>query len=265
MPIPTRRTLESLITLEAHNCQAIDQLIGANVNAVNSEEWTKYMRYYSDNGIVFVKVGTTFVEYQNEFLGSHQNLVVTPQTLRMYDTIERAKFGKKFTVLAGPAGVGKTETLKDFANGIGVGTFVVNCSDTLDHKVLEKLVKGATTGGFWLIFDEFNRIAVEVLDAFAHFLTTLYQAKESGQTTFEEDATPIDVHSEIGFTMNPGYAGRTEMPAMFDSIVERTVVERPDYERICEVMLYHMGLVTSSTLASKMIAAFQAFDTQHSK
>jgi dynein heavy chain len=180
MPAPVRATLESLITLEVHNVSAIEELIGANVDAINSEIWTQHMRYYSDNGVVFVKCGTSFVEYQNEFLGNYRNLAITPQTHRMYSAIEKAKFGKKYTFIAGPAGSGKTETTKDFANGIGIAAYVTNCSDRHSVDDITHVIKGAVTGGFWSIFDEFNRVAVEVLQPVTDFLTQLYQAKESG-------------------------------------------------------------------------------------
>jgi hypothetical protein len=56
--------------------------------------------------------------------------------------------------------------------------------------------------------------------------------------------------------MNPGYEGRLEAPHMMDSIVEYVHVEAPDFTLIEEVTLFHMGLITSSTLAPKLSAAF---------
>ena len=53
----------------------------------------------------------------------------------------------------GPAGVGKTETIKDFARSIGQMTAVINCSDQIDYKILEKLTKGGVSSGVWTCYD----------------------------------------------------------------------------------------------------------------
>ncbi|KAK0163654.1 hypothetical protein PV327_007315 [Microctonus hyperodae] len=264
-----RKKLDTVLTIDVHTRDIIDIFVRDNIMDVMEFEWESQLRFYwiHDLDNVWVNQCTGSFEYGYEYMGLNGRLVITPLTNRIYLTITQALSMYMGGAPAGPAGTGKTETVKDLAKAFGQLCIVTNCSESMDYISMANTLGGLVQCGVWGCFDEFNRIDVSVLSVISTQLHKIRSALQIQSQRFMFENQDITIDSKVGIfiTMNPGYAGKTELPESVKALFRPVVCIVPDNELICQIKLFSAGFLTANQLAKKMTVLYTLAKEQLSK
>uniref|UniRef100_A0A2K5ZE43 Dynein axonemal heavy chain 10 n=1 Tax=Mandrillus leucophaeus TaxID=9568 RepID=A0A2K5ZE43_MANLE len=264
-----RKKYNTVLIIDVHARDIVDSFIRGSILEAREFEWESQLRFYWDRepDELNIRQCTGTFGYGYEYMGLNGRLVITPLTDRIYLTLTQALSMYLGGAPAGPAGTGKTETTKDLAKALGLLCVVTNCGEGMDYKAVGKIFSGLAQCGAWGCFDEFNRIDASVLSVISSQIQTIRNALIHQLTTFQFEGQEISLDSRMGIfiTMNPGYAGRTELPESVKALFRPVVVIVPDLQQICEIMLFSEGFLGAKTLAKKMTVLYKLAREQLSK
>ncbi|KAE9389558.1 P-loop containing nucleoside triphosphate hydrolase protein [Gymnopus androsaceus JB14] len=267
----TRRKCEHLITELVHQCDVTRSLLQQRVVDKTGFTWLYQMRFYLDKSIsnpldrLAIRVAAATIPYGCEYLGVLDRLVQTPLTDRVYLTLTQALGNQLGGAPFGPAGTGKTESVK--ALGVQLSRFVLVfcCDENFDFKAMGRIFVGLCQVGAWGCFDEFNRLEERILSAVSQQVQTIQQGLatlvKNPNTEIELVGKDLKLNQNIGIfiTTNPTYAGRSQLPPNLTKLMAMT---RPDQELIAQVMLFSQGFRAAESLASKIVPFLNLCDEQ---
>ncbi|KAK4989517.1 dynein heavy chain [Elasticomyces elasticus] len=262
-----RKKCEHLITECVHQRDVIQKLIDVGTSTNTYYLWLLQMRYLFNaegghEGRLMVKMANASLTYGFEYLGVPDRLVRTPLTDRCFLTLTQALCQRLGGSPYGPAGTGKTETVKALGLQLGRFTLVFNCDDTFDFQSMGRIFLGICQVGAWGCFDEFNRLEERILSAVSQQLQNIQLGLKAGadneRSQIELVGRQLKVHGNTGMfiTMNPGYAGRSNLPDNLKKLFRSVAMSKPDKELIAEVMLFSQGFSQAQKLARQTVPFF---------
>ncbi|KAL2297572.1 hypothetical protein Nmel_016116 [Mimus melanotis] len=278
-----RQKIMTICTIDVHARDVVAKMIAQKVDSGQAFLWLSQLRHRwaDEERHCWASICDAQFLYSYEYLGNTprlegtglcsdlwypaQSLSPFPCPCRCYITLTQSLHLTMSGAPAGPAGTGKTETTKDLGRALGVMVYVFNCSEQMDYKSCGNIYKGLSQTGAWGCFDEFNRISVEVLSVVAvqvsgeKLVKSVQDAIREKKKSFNFLGEDINLVPSVGIfiTMNPGYAGRTELPENLKALFRPCAMVVPDFELICEIMLVAEGFLEARALARKFITLYQ--------
>ncbi|KAK7812802.1 LOW QUALITY PROTEIN: hypothetical protein U0070_019828, partial [Myodes glareolus] len=254
--------LKALILDIIHNIDIVKQLNQVQVHTTDDWAWKKQVRFYmKSDHTCYVQMVDSELQYTYEYQGNTPKLVYTPLTDKCYLTLTQAmKMGLGGNPY-GPAGTGKTESVKALGGLLGRQVLVFNCDEGIDVKSMGRIFVGLVKCGAWGCFDEFNRLEEAVLSAVSMQIQTIQDALKNHRTVCELLGKEVEINSNSGIfiTMNPagkGYGGRQKLPDNLKQLFRPVAMSRPDNDLIAEVILYSEGFKDAKELGRKLVAIF---------
>ena len=110
-----------------------------------------------------------------------------------------------------------------------------------------------------------------MLSAVSQQVQTIQEALKSQKDNKKEGSLVIELVGKqvkvsqdmaIFITMNPGYAGRSNLPDNLKKLFRSLAMTSPDRQLIAEVMLFSQGFRTAEKLAQKIVPFFKLCDEQ---
>ncbi|NWQ64257.1 DYH1 protein, partial [Neopipo cinnamomea] len=248
-----RAVLSALIVIEVHAKDVAAKLIEENVTSMNDFEWISQLRYYWTREDLYIRAVNAEFIYGYEYLGNTGRLVITPLTDSPFHC-PRTLWVCHYLAwdIRGPFGFTSSRC---FAYPV-----FFSCGVFLTPFIFRSL----PSSGAWACFDEFNRIDIEVLSVVAQQITTIQKAQQQRVESFIFEGTeiPLVPSCAVFITMNPGYAGRTELPDNLKALFRPVAMMVPDYSMIAEISLYSFGFNEAKVLAKKITTTFKLLSEQ---
>lgn len=281
VPLLTRLKVKALVLDTIHRMDVLDQLEAERCDSSAAWPWHRQLRFYvvppaagrapawaSDDAgpgrvasLAEARMVAAAIPYSYEYQGTPGKLVHTPLTDKCYlaltQGIAMGYGGNPY----GPAGTGKTESVKALGGALGRQVLVFNCDEGIDFRSMGRIFTGLVRCGAWGCFDEFNRLKPDQLSAVSQQIQVIQAAIKAGAPSLEllGREIAVDVNAGIFVTMNPagkGYGGRSKLPDNLKQLFRPVAMSKPDNELIAEVLLFAEGFREARALGRKVASLF---------
>lgn len=257
-----RLKVQALVMDLIHNIDVVKLLLENNVSTLHNWLWQKQLRFYFNEKqyVQAVMTDATF-DYTYEYQGNAGKLVHTPLTDKCYLVLTQGMHLGYGGNPYGPAGTGKTESVKALGAALGRQVLVFNCDEGIDFQSMGRIFMGLVKSGAWGCFDEFNRLKEDQLSAVSQQIQVIQAAIKAGDPECELLNHTIEVNRNAGIfvTMNPAskeYGGRSKLPHNLKQLFRAVAMSVPDNALIAETILYSQGFKYAHDVGHKLVQVY---------
>jgi dynein heavy chain 1 len=139
--------------------------------------------------------------------------------------------------------------------------------ERFDFSAIGRIFCGLCQVGAWGCFDEFNRLEERVLSAVSQQILSIQRGLIERRSSIELLGKTINLHENVGIfvTMNPGYAGRRNLPDNLKNLFRSVAMVVPDKRLIAQVLLFSQGFIGANFLAERVVTFFECCERDMSK
>jgi len=255
--------IRSLVMDLIHSMDVLRQLISGRAKSLDHWLWHKQLRYYLEprSGLCAVRMCDAEFRYSYEYQGNAARLVHTPLTDKCYLVLTQGMHLGYGGNPYGPAGTGKTESVKALGHALGRQVLVFNCDEGIDFQAMGRIFTGLVKSGAWGCFDEFNRLKEDQLSAVSQQIQIIQAALKAREATAELLGQTVQVNhnAAIFVTLNPAskeYGGRSRLPHNLKQLFRSVAMSVPDMALISETILCSEGFRHSAVLGRKLVEVY---------
>jgi dynein heavy chain 1 len=268
-----RKKIEHLIIESLHQRNILDRISDSKSDLETQHIWNMQQLFYlkvdaqSLLQSLKIKHANSEFYYGFEYLGVPEKLAYTPLIDKCFLTMTQALEQKHGGSPFGPAGTGKTEAIKALGNNLGKMVLVFCCDEFFDYQSMGRIFLGLCKVGAWGCFDEFNRLDEKILSAISSQIETIEHGLANPDFDIEISGKLMKLNPETGIfvTMNPDYAGRSELPENLKKLFRSFAMTNPDRETIAEVLLSSQAFKSARELSTLIVPLFLELETSTTK
>lgn len=243
-------SLMAIYVQTSYFIQVIDWLRKERCEKTDSFHWLTQFRYYWSNNKFSISIFHLNRDYQYEYLGNDQQLVLTPDTERCYRAFIQVTQLNLYACLEGAQISGKSVIFKDLAGIYGQPYYTHNCRLSLSYEQLVRYIKGTIACGAYFCFDDFNYTNSGLKSILAQYLTTITNTIKSGRVSLFGNRISGFGYFSLTYTQLSG--SKFYLPNSLKVLFRHFYLTSPDEKYLIEVYLAKHGFNRFKELSMKV-------------
>ena len=240
------------------------------VDSTHMFEWQLQMRFYlrhaqsDEESACRLRIGDSSLDYAFEFMDLKEPFCFSVASTRSLMGFCMVMQNRMIVALGAsrpgaPSCVGKTETFKQMATAAGQQMHVFNASPHLVRNVVAGSLLGLSQSGAWGLFENFDKVPVDLMCYIACLIKSLMNALRSGGDA-DVDGIHLTPSPAFAFFISLGSHRTVELqdvPHDLAVLLRPVAVLPPDLRALAQLLLIARGFVNACELSLKLCLHLQ--------